>query len=455
MLPAFTVKLLQRLIWCVLLWLPSVALAWGPHGPITRAALDVLPGTHALHGLLGAEADALTNYCWIPDFKRLPFRGANGDFYCDDYLLFPGTAKHLDHICPEVRGTYEPYFRRALQAMRMETPENAARWVGSLLHFVQDSGSPPHAAQVRGDIHIKMETWIAATNITIAGYTPKLLGTNDNDAVRGLVVRMDELIEFARPRGMKLRTQVLLSNRRAVMPVALECANECARVSADVLHTLATLAANLPPGTIELSGRIMSHEASSDARVSARMLFDGTNIATLSDSAGAFRLRGISPGTNRLVIFRPGSAVFETNLTASESMTNLVFNLRATGELVRNSDFARRWVNTNAPDCWMKFGSTWDGEVLALQPGSRYRITAEFLTNSTAEVLVRWAAQQPFIIPKPMTVPRYQTQKLTAKEPAFTLSATTNAALVMLGIRCAGDPTNSLRRVSVKPVSSR
>jgi len=28
-----------------------------------------------------------------------------------------------------------------LQALRTETPANAARWVGSLLHFVEDTGS--------------------------------------------------------------------------------------------------------------------------------------------------------------------------------------------------------------------------------------------------------------------------------------------------------------------------
>ena len=67
---------------------------------------------------LGTELLPLTNYCWLPDYKRIPFRVPEQDFYADDYLLFPGVTKHYDHICPEVEKTYEPYFRRALQALR-------------------------------------------------------------------------------------------------------------------------------------------------------------------------------------------------------------------------------------------------------------------------------------------------------------------------------------------------
>ncbi len=446
-------NVLQRifLLIAALIWSGS-AFAWGPHWDITRAGIDVLATDHVIRMQLGSELDALTNYCWIPDFKRLPFRGGDQDFYCDDFLLFPGVTKHIDHICPEVRQTYEPYFQRALQALRTESPANAARWIGSLLHFVQDSGSPPHAAQIRGDIHIKMENWLAASNIAISGYAPKLLGTNDLDAVRGLVSRMNELIGFSRPRGVKLRTHVLLSNRRAVAPVALECANECARVSADVLHTLATLAAENPAAGFEVSGKIQAAPAITDARFPVRLLIHGTNVSTLADASGIFRLRGVPSGVHRISIVQPGNEVMETNLSVTRTVTNLVFTLRPSGDLVRNGNFKLRWIATNAPDCWTKLGSSWEGEVLALQPGTRYRVHTDFPTNSTADVLVRWTAQQPFVIPKPMKVPRYETQRLTIEQPDFVLKAGTNAALMMLTIRSKTDPTNSIRRVSVTPV---
>src|SRR5687767_11009157 len=106
--------------------------AWGPHGEITMAALDCLGTKHPLVTQLGRELPVLTNYCWLPDYKDLPFRVAEEDFYANDYLLFPPVRRHLDHICPEVEQTYEPYFRRALRALQTESAPNAARWIGSL-----------------------------------------------------------------------------------------------------------------------------------------------------------------------------------------------------------------------------------------------------------------------------------------------------------------------------------
>src|SRR6266516_1729169 len=92
-------------------WLsPGTASAWGPHPAITQAALDALGARHPLFVLLGPQAQRLTNYCWMADYKRIPFREPDQDFYADDFLLFPQVTTHLDHICPEVKKTYRPYF---------------------------------------------------------------------------------------------------------------------------------------------------------------------------------------------------------------------------------------------------------------------------------------------------------------------------------------------------------
>ena len=431
----------------------SQASAWGPHWHITRAAIDVLGANHPLANQLGRELLPLTNYCWLPDYKRIPFRVPEQDFYADDYLLFPGVAKHYDHICPEVEITYEPYFRRALQALRAESPPNAARWVGSILHFVQDTGSPPHAARIRGDLHSKMENWVDASKISIPGYEPRLLGTNDNDAVRGLIERMNRLIEFSKLRAQRMRTPVLLSNRRAVEPIALESALECARVTADVLHTLATLAAESPTGGFEISGTVRAHAAVSDGRFPARLMVDGTNVSTLADASGQFSIRGLPRGQYRLKVLQPGSEILETNLVVDGTVTNLVFQLRPNGNLIRNADFRLHWVATNAPDCWTKMSLSWEGEVLALRNRQRYRVRADFQPDSEAEVVVRWSGEQPFIVPKPMKAPPIQTRRLTASAPEFFILGSSNAALMQLVIRTAKHPTNELRRLSVTPSS--
>src|SRR2546423_9412636 len=74
--------------------------AWGPHSEITRAALQTLPVHDLLLRHLGSVADRLTNHCWMADYRRFIYDDAREQFYADDYLLFPGMSRHLDHICP-------------------------------------------------------------------------------------------------------------------------------------------------------------------------------------------------------------------------------------------------------------------------------------------------------------------------------------------------------------------
>src|SRR4051794_28079901 len=251
---------LRHALFALLLLLPLSGFAWGPHPAITQASLDALGTNDPLVLLLGAQAQRLTNYCWMADFKRLPFREPDQDFYADDYLLFPEAPAHLDHICPEVKKTYRPYFLRALQALRTESPANAARWTGSLLHFVEDTGSPPHAAEIRGPVHGKMENWVDAQKIHLSSYVPQLLGTNDVSALAGLMRRMDGLIEFSKKRGKSLVTSVLIGRRTAVEPVVLESALETSRVTADLLHTLGYLSrsGDVTKTTAVLVGTVLS-----------------------------------------------------------------------------------------------------------------------------------------------------------------------------------------------------
>jgi hypothetical protein len=439
-----------RLISAAILALGVSAHAWGPHWHITRAAIDALGPDDVLTRQLGRELLPLTNYCWLPDYRRLPFRTPEQDFYSDDYLLFPGVAKHFDHICPEVEQTYEPHFRRALQALRTESPANAARWIGSILHFVQDSGSPPHAAQIRGDVHSKMENWVVPAQITIPGYQARLLGTNDDDAMRGLVERMRQLIEFSKVRGQKLRLPVMTGNRRAVEPVALESALECARVSADVMHTLAFLAENFPARGYELGGIVQSPNAVSPGRFPARIILEDTTIATLADASGKFSIRGLEPRAYRVIAFQPGGATLRTNILASATTTNVMLVIPPGGSLVRNGNFSTQWVQSRAPDCWTKANGAWEGEILALKPGQRYRVRADFQADE-GEVVVRWSSEQPFAVPKPTIVPRIQKRSLIPEAPQFIIAADTNSALMQLTIRTTGHPTNIVRNVSVTP----
>ncbi len=425
------------------LWPISVG-AWGPHPNITQAALDVLATNDPIVLYLGAQTQRLTNYCWLADFKRLPFREQDQDFYADDYLLFPQATIHYDHICPEVKKTYRPYFLRALQALRSESPANAARWIGSLLHFVEDTGSPPHAAEIRGQIHINMENWVKAAQIQIAGYRPRLLGTNDASALDGFLKRMDELIEFSKPRGKGLVTKVVIGHRSAVEPVVLECAQETSRVTADLLHTLGWLAnfGVVSTRTAVLRGAVLSTNAPALEKVPARIVFHGTNLATLTDSAGRFELRNLPPGTNPLTIFRPGSGMTNVTIILQAGRTNFL-NVRlpsAPANLVRNGDFQLKWVRPDAPDCWQRTDLGWEGEIIALETGQNYRLNVKFKPGAEADVLVRWTQQVLYTLPQNVKLPRIESRPLTPENSELLFTGSEKMALMQISVRSARPP---------------
>ena len=428
-----------RACMALLLFMSAQGFAWGPHTQITQAALDALGTDDALVLRLGRQAQNLTNYAWMADYRRLPFEEPGTLFYADDYLLFPEAPVHWDHICPEVKKTYRPYFERALQALRTETQANAARWIGSLLHFTEDTGSPPHAAEIRGVTHIRMETWVDHKRITIAGYRPRLLGTNDADALRGFLERMDGLIEFSKERAARVRLKVEIGQRKAVEPVVLESALETSRMTADLLHTLGALAMRQPVGGGMVRGVVRSEEPLAMERFPAKVVLLNTNLSTLADRSGYFEFRNLPPGEYRVAALRPGNGRAEKTLTVSANRTNECdLELAGAANLVRNGDFALRWVDRKGPDCWNKFQGNWQGEVIPLKVGRQYRLVAKFRPEGEGEVSARWVRQLPHAVPRMAAVPTSQTRKLTRDESTHVFMATESAGLLQVSLKCGG-----------------
>jgi len=429
--------------WFLRGFLPAVALllstgasfAWGPHPAITQAALDALGTNHPLKLLLGEHAQRLTNHCWLADFKRLPFRDVDQDFYADDYLLFPGVTSHLDHICPEVRKSYAPYFKRALQALRTESPANAARWIGSLLHFTEDSGSPPHAAEIRGPTHLKMENWVDAAKIHLSNYEPRSLGADDAAALEGFERRMKELIEYSKPRGQRLMTPVLIGNRKAVEPISLECALETSRVAADLLHTLGQLTTSEKRTGGGLRGRIRTAVVPRFERVPARVVIHGTSFSTLTDAEGRFVFRNLPPGRHELSALSPGFRTTNSFVSVASDVEVECDLTMVPGSLVRNSDFAVRWTRHDAPDCWYSTPQGWEGEVIALQPGRKYRLHVAFRPGANGDVLLRWSREVPYDLPQNVRLPRIEGKPIRPGDPEMTFTASESMALLQLTIR--------------------
>jgi hypothetical protein len=453
-------SLLHTAVPVALALLTQVARAWGPHPEITQAALSALGPENAIQKQLGADATRLTQYVWMADWRQQLLVRADEVFYADDYLLFPKAKTHSQHICPEVKQTYAPFFRRALQALRTESPRNAARWIGSLLHFTTDTGSPPHAAGILGPTHSKMENWLDAKRIQIPDYQPRLLGHDDSSAESGFLERMDGLIEFSKERALRCRADVDTDRREPVEPVVLESALETARVTADLLHTLGVLAA-LPAQGTTLSGSVVlprSNHPSLDA-LPAKIVLLGTDFSTLTAADGSFVFRHLPEGDYQWMAIAPGASSIAAPLSIRGAECTLPKPAHlegAAGNLLRNADFRLRWTDPNALDHWsMKTPSgklagktrvrDWDGEWLPLEKGVSYQLEPVWKAASAQ-------AENPvvFVRLKPSgTGPAVPTESepLNPTTAPLVITGTPEAAWAQVCIRAAQEPPEILEAV--------
>lgn len=374
----------------------SAAFAWGPHTEITRAAQAVLPAGPELKREFGKEWERLAkDYVWMGDWRE----AVRPDHYADDYLLFPDARQHFSHMPPEVRKTYEPYFRRALQAIRTESPQNATRWLGSLLHFVQDSGSPPHAANVGGETHAKMERWVDESKIDIGDYKPRLLGKTDDEALRGFLERMDGLHEYSKARGIKLKPIVEKLKDRTNQALELECALESAKVSADLLHTLFVLGqseSKRPAGA--LRGTIECRPPEGYAAVPAKIALVGTSHSTTADADGRFVFRNLQPGKYEAWVLATGyEAMMLKNIEVKAGEeTRIERKLQpdaVPGNLVRNSEFKVNWVCPDRPDGWYPDPARrgrWASALIRVPVDRRCSVGVRFVQGESCPIAVRW-----------------------------------------------------------------
>ena len=367
--------------------LVPAALAWGPHPQITRAAQDVLPEREQTTAYFGKDWLRLQGYCLMPDWRR----SVQPDFYPDDFLLWPDSPTHINHMVPDVKTTYQPFFQRALLALRTETPQNAARWIGSLIHYVEDSGAPCHAAAIKGEMHKRLENWLDAEAISIANYQPQLLGHDEPAALAGFLRRMDGLLAFSKERAEKIYTQVEALQERQDQPVIMECANESARAVADVLHTLLILSSSAPAQPT-FAGRVtMPTDAPLPAQAAKVMLL-GTPFSTLADSNGCWQFRNLPARHYRFAIERAGCA------TKLDAGTNAVLAPSSPpGNLIRNSDFTSSWLTADVPDHWTAIAASqkfngWESDNILIRSNAVYRIGISGAAPGV-QVGVRWRAE--------------------------------------------------------------
>ncbi|HMC27248.1 MAG TPA: hypothetical protein VKM56_05570, partial [Verrucomicrobiae bacterium] len=368
--------------------------------------------------MLGDEARRLRFLVWMGDFANQyvslneSWWGEKPEspavqFYANDYLIFPSAPRQYQHDFPDVTNTFAPFFLRALQALQTETPANAARWIGSLLHFTTDTGSPPHAASISGDMHTKMENWIQGSAISISGYQPRLFGEEPTAAIRGFGHRMAGLVAFSKQRAERLRPLIITTNRAAAEPIIMQSANETARVTADLLHTLLFLAERTPEvpsgqkGFGNLEASISAPTLQGLESMPAKLMISGTAYSTLSELVscekglyqGAFLLRNVRPGSYSAIVSRVGNRALFLSLKI-ELGKRAQFDWKldgAEGNLVRNPDFQIHWVSKD-PENWRfdKPAASWVSDNIKVRPGAKYRVEAAAQDAMQTTIQLRW-----------------------------------------------------------------
>lgn len=225
---------------CGLKGLGFAPTSMGGHHFITRAALQVLP---EVAEWLRGEALLLTwCYCGFPDMNwgqygtfgteaieaRMPDTRREWEIshYCRyNQLLDQGhfIGHHPEQAIEGVVGRYED----ACQAAAEGRGRDAIRFLGAAIHYLEDSGSPPHAGNVSGEYHMPAESLRDVSGICINGYTPVPAGDFQKT--------VDELAAFGREQCAEILPLLEAGRAERVLSYQVACAKRCAQAVADLL----------------------------------------------------------------------------------------------------------------------------------------------------------------------------------------------------------------------------
>ena len=236
---------------------PSLVFGWGePHHAITRGALDVLPAWQkdALGGELMQLGDS---YCMIPDnvfTDKENAKYAKMESVPNEVYL---KILHLPTQQPEYFEVMRYFMEKAVAALREGRIGDAARYMGTMCHQIEDYGSPSHT--VPGDnMFTLLQQFLPPSDamkgqlmhgpiengdfkVSIAGYKPKLLGTTVNEAAWRLMHRVHEEIINARTTTVPIIQALYREEKESVVKHQMRAAVMDAQVVADAVYTMLCL----------------------------------------------------------------------------------------------------------------------------------------------------------------------------------------------------------------------
>ncbi|MBU1857053.1 MAG: hypothetical protein KKC28_08735 [Verrucomicrobia bacterium] len=278
--------------------LAAPLLAWdgAEHSMITSAALEVLPIVTAW---IGVEARKwIKIYSNYPDFNWLCFgeiirSGAgfkrspderhdwNASHYCDfdeatgkgDYYAhgtrLSAELSASDGKIPLVAGDEHcqrafkhgrfseravvKFFKHSLDNLRTGNLRDGIRFAGVLSHYIEDNTPPPHFLVTDSATHHAMEQIKNKEKISIRGYVPQVLFSDDDQMETTLLRRMEELGRFAAAKAPVIRELVKLKKMDEAEDLTVVCADQSAMLLADCILTLYKLCEERWPSIPETS----------------------------------------------------------------------------------------------------------------------------------------------------------------------------------------------------------
>lgn len=239
---------------------PQQCLSWGePHRAITKGALEVLPEWQK--EILGEELAALSsNHCLIPD--NVYTDKENAKFATMD--IHPGenylTRLHLP-LAEQTENleTLLYFIGHAVASLQAGKTGDAARYMGTICHLIEDFGSPSHTIPGDNQFTLLQQFLPASENmagkllhgpiengtfeVSIAAYEPRLLGVTVEETAWRLLHRIHEVIINARSVTFPIIEALNAGDAASVTAHQLKAATMDAQVVADAMHTILCLGA--------------------------------------------------------------------------------------------------------------------------------------------------------------------------------------------------------------------
>lgn len=235
--------------------------AWHNHPLISRAGIELLLEWEK--AMLGNAADSLVKqYCMYPDRHRSALLDGQKEKIAlyKPYVQLP-LLKDLSnwHKCNDNDSEICFYIvvtsmHNAVKHLRLGNPSEAAKYMGPLLHFIEDNACPVHVVDnkllaellpVPEELkpfrqHRRVEE--GTFPLEVSDYRVKLLGTNIVDAATAFYPRFLENRLSARSQAIPILKAIYAGNKQDADKGRTRAAIPAAKLIADVIHTICTIA---------------------------------------------------------------------------------------------------------------------------------------------------------------------------------------------------------------------